>query len=38
MLVEDDVVIAHGVENRARGLVAEDGGVALDKRMQVLLG
>ena len=31
MLVEHDVVVAHGVENAAGGLVAEDGGVALDE-------
>ena len=37
MLVEHDVVVAHGVENAAGGLVAEDGGVALDEGVQVLL-
>ena len=37
MLVEHDVVVAHRVEDRAGGLVAEDGGVALDEGVQVLL-
>ena len=36
MLIEDDVVIAHGIEDGAGGLVAEDGRVALDERVQVL--
>ena len=36
VLVEHDVVIAHGVQNAAGGLVAEDGGVALDEGVQVL--
>ena len=36
VLVKDDVVVAHGVENGAGGLVAEDGGVALDERVQTL--
>ena len=38
MLVEDDVVIAHGVENGAGGLVAKDGWIALDEGVQTLLG
>ena len=36
MLVKDDVVIPHAVEDAARGLVAEDGRIALDKSVQVL--
>ena len=38
MLVKDDVVIAHGVQNGAGGLVAENGGVALDEGVDLLLG
>ena len=38
VLVEDDVVIAHGVEDGAGGLVAEDGRVALDEGVQALFG
>ena len=36
MIVEDDVVIAHGVQNGAGGLVTQDGGVALNKGVQAL--
>ena len=38
VLIEDDVVIAHGVEGAAGGLVPQNGGVALDEGVQVLLG
>ena len=38
VLIEDDVVIAHGVQGAAGGLVAQDGGVALDEGVQVLFG
>ena len=38
MVVEDDVVIAHRIEDIARILVAEDGGVALDEGVDLLLG
>ena len=37
VVVEGDVVIAHAVQNGAGGLVAKDGGVALDEGVQVLL-
>ena len=36
VLIEDDVVIAHGIEDAARGLVAENGRVALDEGVQML--
>ena len=37
VLVEDDVVIAHAVQHAAGGAVAQDGRVALNKGVQVLL-
>ena len=37
MLVKDDVVVAHGVQNGAGGAVAENGGVALDEGIDLLL-
>ena len=36
VLIEDDVVIAHGIEDAARGLVAENRRVALDEGVQML--
>ena len=36
VLIEDDVVITHGIEDAARGLVAENGRVALDEGVQML--
>ena len=38
VLIKDDVVIAHRVENCAGGLVAEDRRVAFDERVQTLFG
>ena len=38
VLIKDDVVIAHRVENCAGGFVAEDGRVAFDERVQTLFG
>ena len=38
MLVEDDVIVAHGVENRACGLVAENRRIALDEGVKTLFG
>ena len=36
VIVEGDIVIAHAVQNGAGGLIAQDGGVALDEGVQVL--
>jgi hypothetical protein len=36
VLVKDDVVVAHGVQHGTGGLVAQNGGVALDEGVQVL--
>ena len=37
VIVEGDIVIAHGVQNGPGGLVPQDGGIALDEGVQVLL-
>ena len=37
LVVEGDIVIAHGVQNGPGGLVPQDGGIALDEGVQVLL-
>ena len=37
VVVEGNVVVAHAVQNAAGRLVAQDGGVALDEGVQVLL-
>ena len=37
VVVEGDVVVAHAVQNGAGGLVAQNGGVALDEGVQMLL-
>ena len=37
VLVKHDVVVAHAVQGAARGLIAQNGGVALDEGVQVLL-
>ena len=36
-LAELDIVIAHGVQNGPGGLIAQNGGIALDEGVQVLL-
>ena len=36
VLVKDDVIITHRVKDRARGLVAEDGRIALDEGVKTL--
>ena len=37
VVVEGDVVVAHAVQDGPGGLVAQDGGIALDEGVQVLL-
>ncbi len=36
VIVKDDIIIAHGVQDGARGLIAQDGGVALDVGVESL--
>ena len=37
VVVKGDVVVAHGVQDGPGGLIAQDGGIALDEGVQVLL-